>query len=278
MMARRRKKKPSELEAIAVVLLGLFFFGAVAKHADAVFGFIFGIVLLLALMAFGALVLRELLRKRALDALLQAAAAATSSHMEALLRRRAQLVQKDAYGKLQLDRWSKELDYFIQQHLMPLLPPSERAALVRNKVNVLRAIDRQVIAASADQNPFARFSDNFTPAEFETFCAEILRSHGWDTRVTQQSRDQGVDVIASKSGRRVVIQCKLYSSPVGNKAVQEAAAGRAHEQADFGAVVSNNRYTAAAEELAKTNRVLLLHYRDLSNLGSLLNAQMKATK
>lgn len=277
-MARRRKKKPSELEAIAVVLLGLFFFGAVAKHADAVFGFIFGIVLLLALMAFGALVLRELLRKRALDALLQAAAAATSSHMEALLRRRAQLVQKDAYGKLQLDRWSKELDYFIQQHLMPLLPPSERAALVRNKVNVLRAIDRQVIAASADQNPFARFSDNFTPAEFETFCAEILRSHGWDTRVTQQSRDQGVDVIASKSGRRVVIQCKLYSSPVGNKAVQEAAAGRAHEQADFGAVVSNNRYTAAAEELAKTNRVLLLHYRDLSNLGSLLNAQMKATK
>ena len=277
-MARRKKKKPSELEAIAAVLLGLFFFGVVAKHADAVFGFIFGIVLLLALMAFGALVLRAFLRKRALDALLQAAAAATSSHIEALLRRRAQLVQKDAYGKLQLDRWSKELDYFIQQHLMPLLPLSERAALVRNKVDVLRAIDRQVVAASADQNPFARFSNNFTPTEFETFCAETLRGHGWDARVTQQSRDQGVDVIASKLGRRVVIQCKLYSSPVGNKAVQEAAAGRAHEQADFGAVVSNNRYTAAAEELAKTNRVLLLHYRDLSNLESLLNAQMKATE
>ena len=65
-------------------------------------------------------------------------------------------------------------------------------------------------------------------------------------------------------------QCKLYSSPVGNKAVQEAAAGRAHEKADFGIVVSNNRYTAPAEELANTNRVLLLHYRDLPKLEAML--------
>jgi restriction system protein len=53
-----------------------------------------------------------------------------------------------------------------------------------------------------------------------------------------------------KNNVRVVLQCKLYGGPVGNKAVQEAAAGRAHERADFGIVVTNNRYTSAAEQLA----------------------------
>ncbi|MHB8311365.1 restriction endonuclease [Metallibacterium sp.] len=183
----------------------------------------------------------------------------------------AQLVQLDPYGKPQGERWLKELDYFVQQHLKPTLTAAEQVTLSQNRVEVLKAIDVQVAAVTATQNPFAKFADDFTPREFETFCAETLRKHGWDARVTQQSRDQGVDVVAFKASRRVVVQCKLYSSPVGNKPVQEVAAGRAHEQADFGIVVSNNRYTAAAEELAKTNRVLLLHYRDLPNLDAILD-------
>lgn len=88
--------------------------------------------------------------------------------------------------------------------------------------------------------------------------------------MTKRSRDQGVDVVASRDGIRVVIQCKLYTGPVGNKAVQEVSAGRAHEQAHFGMVVSNSRYTPSAESLAKTNRVLLLHHRDLPNLQGII--------
>jgi len=64
----------------------------------------------------------------------------------------------------------------------------------------------------------------------------------------------------------------LYARPVGNKSVQEATAARAHEQADFGVVVSNNRYTDAAEQLAVTNGVVLLHYRDLQNLDNILRS------
>jgi restriction system protein len=99
-----------------------------------------------------------------------------------------------------------------------------------------------------------------------------LKVAGWDAQVTIASRDQGVDVIAEKAGKRVVLQCKLYSGPVGNGAVQEIAAGRAHERADYAAVVTNSRYTAPAEQLASTNGILLLHYRDLSKLDELLTA------
>ena len=261
-----RRKKSNGVEAIVGGLLALFFLVIVANHAGAVFG----LFMVLIFVAVGVMMLRASLRKQALTALLQKAGVAVSQHMEALLRRRAQLIRLDPYGKPQAERWSKELDYFVQQHLKPTLTAAEMVTLGRSRDEVLKAIEVQIALASATQNPFAKFSDDFTPREFETFCAETLREHGWDARVTQQSRDQGVDVVASKAGRRVVLQCKLYSSPVGNKAVQEAAAGRAHEQADFGIVVSNNRYTASAEELASTNRVLLLHYRDLPKLEAML--------
>jgi hypothetical protein len=102
-------------------------------------------------------------------------------------------------------------------------------------------------------------SATMKPSEFEWFCAGQLRKAGWDAAVTLRSRDQGVDVVAQKSGVRVALQCNLYSTPVGNKAFQEFAAGRAHEQAHYRVVVTNNRYTAPAEQLASTNGILLLH-------------------
>jgi restriction system protein len=214
--------------------------------------------------------LSALHRSGAKAPLLENAKAVAHTHIEALSRRRAQLVQSDSYGVPQMDRWFKEIDHFIQHQLMPNLTPDLGRALPYHKSAVIAAIDQEVTAASANTKPFTQFFDNFTPAEFELFCAQVLRENGWDARVTKGSRDQGVDVIAAKGGLRVVIQCKLYTGPVGNKAVQEVSAGRAYENAHFGVVVSNNRYTASAVALAKTNRILLLHHRDLSRLHGIL--------
>jgi restriction system protein len=86
--------------------------------------------------------------------------------------------------------------------------------------------------------------------------------------VTQATGDQGVDVIAMKNGMRVVLQCKKYSSPVGNKAVQEIVAGKIHEQAHHAAVVTNNTFTSSALQLASTNGVKLLHVTELSDFAN----------
>ena len=62
--------------------------------------------------------------------------------------------------------------------------------------------------------------------QFEYQCAEILKRNGFSrVQVTQSSGDQGVDIIAHKHRKKYGIQCKYYSYPVGNKAVQEAYAG-----------------------------------------------------
>lgn len=72
--------------------------------------------------------------------------------------------------------------------------------------------------------------------EYEVYCAELLDSLGWQVEIKKKSGDQGVDLIGSRLGYRVVFQCKFYSSPVGNQAVQEAIAGKVFEQADYGVV------------------------------------------
>ena len=204
------------------------------------------------------------------QSLLKKVFAATQEHLATLVRKRMQLVQPDAYGNQKLEKWTEEIRYFLFDHLAPSLSPDEQFILAENFALLMITIDRTVQEAMHDRPQLRAFSDNMSPSEFEAFCAEELRQAGWDARVTLQSRDQGIDVIAHKSHVRVVLQCKLYTGPVGNKAVQEAAAGRAHERADYGIVVTNNRYTSPAEQLAATTGVLLLHYSDLRNLDAIL--------
>ena len=94
--------------------------------------------------------------------------------------------------------------------------------------------------------------------EFEYWCAARIEKQGWDARVTKESGDQGVDILATRDEIAVAIQCKRYGQPVGNKAVQEAFAGRIHYQAEMACVISTAGFTASARELAKSTGVILL--------------------
>jgi HJR/Mrr/RecB family endonuclease len=281
-MARRRKNGIEGVLLLFVALVGggvwlLDKGGTAIRNADA--GTVASVSYVAAILL-GLAVLRKLLmalwENRIRRSLIQKTKNATQQHVSALSRRRMQLLQPDAYGKLRVERWSKELDYFLSEHLRPTLSVREQAVFPLYVADLRAAVELLVSTAIESEPALQAFCDNMTPAEFEGYCAEELRQAGWNARVTLQSRDQGVDVVAEKNGVRIVVQCKLYSGPVGNKAVQEAAAGRAHEKADYGAVVTNNRYTSAAEQLAATNSVLLIHYRDLRNIEALLPPRKSA--
>ncbi|WP_339673859.1 restriction endonuclease [Dasania marina] len=103
-----------------------------------------------------------------------------------------------------------------------------------------------------------------TGIDYEHFCADILRKNGWKVDVSQASNDQGVDIMAYKDDLAVAIQCKKYSKPVGNSAVQEIVAGKQFRGAHVAAVVTNNSYTPSAKKLANTTDVFLLHHNDLA--------------
>ena len=114
-----------------------------------------------------------------------------------------------------------------------------------------------------------RLPSVLTPLGFERHCAGILARQGWRANLPARSTDQGVDVLARKGRVSVVIQCKLYSRPIGNAAVQEVIAGQAFMGATYAAVVSNQAYTRAARELAARTRVLLLSAEDLTRANRL---------
>lgn len=115
-----------------------------------------------------------------------------------------------------------------------------------------------------------RWREDMSPIEFERCCADYLGLRGWDARTTKASGDQGADVVARKASHLLVLQCKKYGRPVGNKAVQEVIAARAYQQATAAAVVSNQTYTPAARELAERAGIFLLHFTELRNVDRLL--------
>ena len=93
---------------------------------------------------------------------------------------------------------------------------------------------------------------------FEQWCAEALRNSGFvDVEVTPGSGDQGVDVLARKDGIKYAIQCKCYSSNLGNTPIQEVNAGKFFYHCHVGAVMTNQYFTPKARELAEATGTLL---------------------
>lgn len=100
--------------------------------------------------------------------------------------------------------------------------------------------------------------DGMDGHEFEFWCADLLRKNGFSgVEVTQESGDQGVDVLAQKDGIKYAIQCKCYSSDLGNKPVQEVNAGKTIYHCHVGAVMTNQFFTAGAKQAAEATGVLL---------------------
>lgn len=100
--------------------------------------------------------------------------------------------------------------------------------------------------------------DSMEGHDFEYFCADLLNHNGFrNVSVAQGSGDQGIDILAEKEGVLYGVQCKCYSSDIGNKAVQEAFAGKTFYGCHVAAVLTNRHFTKSAIELAQVNKVLL---------------------
>lgn len=260
---KQSKKKTSdgEIRSIIGLALALGLLWLIAHYGNAVIAF--GFLILFALVA-AKLISRRNAKSHAVETQ-RCIQTVVERHMATLVRRRAQTVYRDDYGREVTNKWERELLEFVHHHVMPALPDYARNALESISGEVVEVVDNIVRKECASRPTLANFSNSMTPTEFENFCAAQLRSLGWEARVTQASGDQGVDVIATKQGKKLVVQCKLYGRPIGNKAVQEISAARLHESADFAAVVGNQAYTPSARRLAATNGVALLHYSEMAD-------------
>jgi restriction system protein len=200
---------------------------------------------------------------------------AATRHIRVLATKRAHMLSPDEYGNVSDESWEKHLNQFIRKTLLPeferkkvdhLVTADTKRQLKRLRKQINRIIDRYqpVSQSKADKG------DLLSGREYEVYCKRILEEAGWSVVLTPGSGDQGADIIAEKDGMRVVIQCKFYKGPVGNKAVQEAYAAAGFQDAHYAVVTTNSIFTKSALQLAHKNNVVLMHHEDLAGLEDVL--------
>jgi restriction system protein len=110
--------------------------------------------------------------------------------------------------------------------------------------------------------------------DFEHLIREIFEkeftSSGGEVRVTQASRDGGVDAVAFDPdpirGGKIVIQAKRYTHTVGVSAVRDLYGTLMNEGATKGILVTTSNYAPDAYEFANGKPITLLSGANLLNL------------
>lgn len=109
--------------------------------------------------------------------------------------------------------------------------------------------------------------DRMEGHDFEHVCADILAANGFSRiKVTQASGDYGIDVLAERDGEMYAIQCKCYTNPVGNHAIQEAYSGAAFYGGRIPVVMTNQEFTPAAITMATRLGVVLWGRQELREM------------
>lgn len=123
---------------------------------------------------------------------------------------------------------------------------------------------QQIIDSNLDNNISINGSQNIhaidemNGQQFEKYCANLLKKNGFSNiEVTQGSGDHGIDILAEKDDISYAIQCKCYSSNIGNAAVQQAHTGKSIYCKDIAVVMTNRYFTQQAINEATTLGVKL---------------------
>jgi restriction system protein len=202
-------------------------------------------------------------RKNRVDAQWQAVLEVIESHAGTLSAERRVAVTTDKWGRsVGVDSWSATRREFTHDVLPDLVDCSWMSTEVQRVVEELLDEVARAWQAGAQTIPVEKMSG----LDFEHLCASILESAGWQTRLTPQSGDQGVDIVATKGSWSVAIQCKRQQSPVSNAAVQQVRSGLEFYRCSAGAVVSSSPFTRSARALAASTNIRLFAFEQLHHL------------
>lgn len=114
-----------------------------------------------------------------------------------------------------------------------------------------RFVEKSDVLSTLDSRPNLM---DLTPSEFESLITNLFERMGLETRLTQPSRDGGVDCVAYDMrpifGGKVVIQAKRYRDTVGVSAVRDLFGTVQNEGASKGILVATSGFGQASHEFA----------------------------
>ncbi len=170
-------------------------------------------------------------------------------------------VSDDAFDALDLGRVDpaaclKALNASVSRSPSELAPV--RPVLELSMVDS-RFVQETDVLSELDQRPNLM---ELTPSEFESLITNLFQKMGLETRLTQASRDGGVDCVAFDQrpilGGKVVIQAKRYKNTVGVSAVRDLYGTTQNEGASKGILVSTSGYGKASFDFANGKPLQLI--------------------
>lgn len=97
--------------------------------------------------------------------------------------------------------------------------------------------------------------DTMNGIEFEHYAAALLANEGFtDVQVTRASGDNGVDIMATRSGKRYAIQAKRYKGTVSRRAVSDAVAGMLPYGCNACMVITSGHLSPKAMDFARAHQ------------------------
>jgi restriction system protein len=127
---------------------------------------------------------------------------------------------------------------------------------------VIDHLDESVNLASMDWQEFEILVRDIFEKEFSSAGAEV--------KVTQSSRDKGVDAIIYDpdpiKGGKIIIQAKRYTNVVGVNNVRDLYGTIMNEGANFGIIITTSNFGSDAYEFAKDKPIKLLNGENLLHL------------
>ncbi|MBN1639278.1 MAG: restriction endonuclease [Ignavibacteriales bacterium] len=180
------------------------------------------------------------------------------------------LVSKDEFAKINLSQVDAKQCFknlkgvsasalSSQTAIAPIIKIDKKDKRFINNKDIVNDIDNSTNLAAMDWEDFEHLIRELFEKEFST--------NGGEVKVTQASRDGGVDAIAFDPdpirGGKIVIQAKRYTNTVGVSAVRDLYGTVMNEGATKGILVSTADYGPDAYEFAKGKPLTLLNGANL---------------
>lgn len=146
------------------------------------------------------------------------------------------------------------IDAYFFAHMQQL--PDGRYNSLEDSRSIIRS--KYISPVTSD-----RMVDDLSSREFEFIVAAIFARSGYDVVVTQESRDGGCDVIATRQTggvtERILVECKLHRSRVGVAVARGVLGILEANHATKGCIVSTADFTKDARKIATKTARLDLH-------------------
>lgn len=212
-------------------------------------------------------------------------------HLQTLREKEKQCTYYDDYGNIKTDDFRSEFEYFVRNVVYKILRDFmddydkngimdlfiQRCLLVYEIVKIhschsefysdFTGVGGNIRKRMADNSiefpkpirlkKSIEISRVLTGEDYERYIQNCVENEGFLANLTPTTGDQGCDLIVQTRHGKVAVQCKYYSSKVGNQAVQEISAGKVFYNCSYAVVVSNAGYTTSARRLSHSLGVFL---------------------